>query len=300
MFTIIAFFLLIYLIDRFIYKKIIWPLDELEQYQRDNLLYKDLYVKMQEENEQLWRGLRKELGPLYEGPRAGLSLKAPCISGWGYVNPAQVIGILKYQMPYIIALIDMDGENYKFRDELLLAGEKGGRQAVARLYSELEIYLGSMGLNPEDLVIIVRVYADLQALGQCVKDKHDSQDLGSFVHGFNDEESTFDLVDQGPSVKENVRKVERLWGFHNEDLNCKQILIGAWDLPNRAIERFAKKERLGAKVTFVKGTVERDWKGLKTVELSGVFESEAGQVEGKVTDQGPAEAEVTVTQDVES
>ena len=69
-----------------------------------------------------------------------------------------------------------------------------------------------------------------------------------------------------------------LWAFHNEDLNCKQILIGAWDIADDAIERFARNEIWGARVTFVKGTVERDWKGLKTVELSGVFASGTGQV----------------------
>ena len=76
-----------------------------------------------------------------------------------------------------------------------------------QLYQELEEYLSSIQFNAANLVVMVRVYTDLQTLGQRIKEKH-SQDLGTFVHGFNDEEITFDLVDVGPSVKDSVRKVE--------------------------------------------------------------------------------------------
>ena len=98
MFTIIAFFFLAYLVDRFIYTRITWPRDEPQLYREDNLVYKDLYLKMHEDNSLLWLWLRNELGPLCDRANAGsvnflanvtssdtfLDFGAPSISDWRF------------------------------------------------------------------------------------------------------------------------------------------------------------------------------------------------------------------------
>jgi hypothetical protein len=89
----------------------------------------------------------------------------------------------------------------QFVDELLAAGELGGRQAARLLKASVVEYLRSKHPEvPANAKVTVRVYANLGGLGRAYCDAkvigHPAE-LGIFVNGFNKEDALCDLVNAG-------------------------------------------------------------------------------------------------------
>jgi hypothetical protein len=86
-------------------------------------------------------------------------------------------------------------------DELLAAGELGGRQAARILKASVVEYLRSKHPEiPANVKVTVRVYANVGGLARAYYDAKvlgHAAELGIFVNGFNKEDALCDLVNAG-------------------------------------------------------------------------------------------------------
>jgi hypothetical protein len=89
----------------------------------------------------------------------------------------------------------------QFVDELLTAGERGGRQASRLLKASVMEYLRTKHPEvPANVKVTVRVYANLKGLARAYCDAQvigNPTELGIFVNGFNMEDALCDLVNAG-------------------------------------------------------------------------------------------------------
>jgi hypothetical protein len=89
-----------------------------------------------------------------------------------------------------------------FKDELIKAGEEGGRKAAGLLHTAIlnHIQLETREIPP-DVKIVCRVYANVRGLAEVLVRLGIINDVGNFedfARGFTRGKNLFDFVDVGP------------------------------------------------------------------------------------------------------
>ncbi|KAF2107818.1 CCCH zinc finger DNA binding protein [Lophiotrema nucula] len=136
------------------------------------------------------------------------------------------------QVDFVSVLVDGDCMN--FVDDLIKAGEDGGRQAARQLIAGVTEYLRTnYPTIPVNVRIVVRVYANLQGLAKAYRDGQvlsNPADLGAFVNGFNKENALCDFVNAGDGKEcaDEKLKADDIAMFHmNIDIaQCRHIIFG--------------------------------------------------------------------------
>lgn len=100
---------------------------------------------------------------------------------------------------YVLVLID--GNELIFRNNLLSQGDQGGRRAAQALFQTTNEYaFSTIDTLSVSAKIIVRVYVDLEDLcNLCLRDGlvNNGTQIKSFVRGFCQDRTLFDLIDVG-------------------------------------------------------------------------------------------------------
>lgn len=108
-------------------------------------------------------------------------------------------------------IVLIDGDGMIFEDDLIKAGESGGRKAAALLqtavidYIERELKRSTLGLK-----IVCRAYANVRGLGEVLVRTGiiaDTETIEQFTRGFTRCKTLFDFVDVGPGKDRADEKI---------------------------------------------------------------------------------------------
>lgn len=98
-----------------------------------------------------------------------------------------------------------------FQDELIKAGEEGGRKAAGLLFSAIRNFVQLETRNiPTDVKIICRVYANVRGLSDVLVRVgliDDNTVFEEFMRGFTRGKVLFDFVDVGPGKDRADEKI---------------------------------------------------------------------------------------------
>ncbi|KAK6004966.1 hypothetical protein QM012_007745 [Aureobasidium pullulans] len=161
--------------------------------------------------------------------------------------------------PYVLVLID--GNELIFRNNFLSQGDQGGRYAAQALFQNINEYafstIHTLSIHTK---VIVRVYVDLEELCSfCLRAglvNHGSQ-IKSFVRGFCQDKTLFDLIDVGMKGREVViDKMEDNLRMSIVDQHCKHILFGCEDgeIYGPMLKGIASNFEIRSRITLLHGT----------------------------------------------
>lgn len=91
--------------------------------------------------------------------------------------------------------------NLQFPDQLLRAGESGGRCAAAKVSAAVQDYIETEGTTTPGTRIVCRIYANVRGLSEVLVRSGaitEVTDFEEFVRGFTRGKVLFDFVDVGP------------------------------------------------------------------------------------------------------
>ncbi|BDD57585.1 hypothetical protein MAP00_002937 [Monascus purpureus] len=128
--------------------------------------------------------------------------------------------------PYVAVLVDGDGA--KFLDALLQDPHKGGAEAALRLKQEVRNYLQNTPLGTEDIPIIVRVFANLNALAKALRSANiisSETDMHTFAEQFTISRAEFDFVNVGYGKENADSKMRKMFSHYYKNFQCKKIFF---------------------------------------------------------------------------
>ncbi|KAF2464465.1 uncharacterized protein BDR25DRAFT_319202 [Lindgomyces ingoldianus] len=132
------------------------------------------------------------------------------------------------QMNYVSVLID--GDCMTFIDELLRAGETGGRQAARLLKASIIEHLREKFPKvPASVKILIRVYANVKGLAKSYSEAKvisNPAEFDSFVNGFNKEDALCDFVNAGDGKECADEKIKVTFKMSIENIQCCHVVFG--------------------------------------------------------------------------
>ncbi|KAI9158178.1 Thiol-specific monooxygenase [Paramyrothecium foliicola] len=120
--------------------------------------------------------------------------------------------------PFAVVLVDADADGYVFQDKYLVKGEAGGQEAADAFYLGLRRYLREINGLSENVVILVKAFANVGGLGaSLVRDGRlqDVSQLQAFFRGFTSRKAFFELTDVGAGKERADNKI-RVNSFYPE------------------------------------------------------------------------------------
>ncbi|KAF2272653.1 uncharacterized protein EI97DRAFT_202007 [Westerdykella ornata] len=130
--------------------------------------------------------------------------------------------------PFVILLIDGDG--MIFREELIQAGEEGGRKAAQLLHQAILNHIHDEMPNIlSDVKVVCRIYANVRGLADTlvrVGAVPDIDTVEQFTRGFTRGRTLFDFVDVGPGKDRADSKIIETFKLYLRDFHCRQIYFG--------------------------------------------------------------------------
>ncbi|KAI9807275.1 MAG: hypothetical protein M1833_000018 [Piccolia ochrophora] len=129
---------------------------------------------------------------------------------------------------FVLVLIDGDGMN--FCDELVQAGDDGGKKAASLLMNFVSDYIQHEDFSHRhDIDVVVRIYANLKGLRKTYQDARILEgfaDIEPFVRGFNHMYPLFDFCDASNGKECSDRKLQRVLNLFIKNVHCKHIFFG--------------------------------------------------------------------------
>ncbi|KAL8870543.1 MAG: hypothetical protein Q9198_007603, partial [Flavoplaca austrocitrina] len=112
---------------------------------------------------------------------------------------------------YVVVLIDADG--YKFREDFLGYGKKGGRAAATEILAQTRRYIKRFKWDipdPDGIDIIIRAFANLDGLGPaCWREmRTGTPDLRPFASEFSAHHPLVDFIDVGFGSQRADQKIK--------------------------------------------------------------------------------------------
>ncbi|KAI0405110.1 hypothetical protein F4802DRAFT_198710 [Xylaria palmicola] len=125
------------------------------------------------------------------------------------------------------AVVLIDGDGAKFRDEFLRDHEQGAVRAARKLKEAVKGEIISAGFG-HDLPIIVRVYANINDLAKSLRlsgaiDHVDSLHL--FSEQFTNTYADYDFINVGKGKENTDSKIRRLLDHYYRNVQCKMIFV---------------------------------------------------------------------------
>ncbi|KAL2044657.1 hypothetical protein N7G274_002431 [Stereocaulon virgatum] len=181
--------------------------------------------------------------------------------------------------PFVFVLID--GEGYNIHECFLKNGKMGGEGLAIHLREEVLSLLQS-NMDATNWKIMVNFYIDVGTVfAKCVSaDVGITEDcLREFVHGFNQAQPLFDLVDVGRRREQTVLKIQGLFQFYVDNVHCKQIIFGCCHESTyvTVLERYMDNHMAVSRVNLLRSCPhDEDYNALpfRLVEFLSVFQSE--------------------------
>ncbi|KAF2262215.1 hypothetical protein CC78DRAFT_323231 [Lojkania enalia] len=157
------------------------------------------------------------------------------------------------QMDYVLVLID--GDCMGFTDDLVKAGEDGGRQAARQLIISTTEYLCNKYPEvPVSAKIVIRVYANLKGLAKVYRDAQvlsSAVDFGSFVNGFNKENAICDFINAGDGKECADEKIKANFQMGIANAQCRHVFFGG--SADNGYARLLGPYRDSKKITLLEG-----------------------------------------------
>lgn len=101
-----------------------------------------------------------------------------------------------------------------FKDEFLLLGEQGGRNAAKQLWKSLQSYVATNLPTIAEPKIMTKIYLNVKGLldtynrgGMTVE----ISTISDFIRGFNESASFFEIVDVGTGKNKAHDKIKGMW-----------------------------------------------------------------------------------------
>ncbi|KAL8984573.1 MAG: hypothetical protein Q9205_001490 [Flavoplaca limonia] len=130
--------------------------------------------------------------------------------------------------PFVVVLIDADGDGYMFKDNFLNQNEKGGELAADELLAGVRLHLSDVSAGLSDVDIKVCAYANFNGLEKACKNRHmkATASLRLFATGFSGRHPLLDFVDVGAGKERADNKIRELLTFYTNQAQCMHILLG--------------------------------------------------------------------------
>lgn len=128
---------------------------------------------------------------------------------------------------YILALLDGDG--MVFTKDLLMKGEKGGKEAATLLHAALSDFVSTNLAHLDSVRIVVRIYADTSTLTDNLvkcKEIDKAANFQDFIRGFNSTKLLFDFIDAGTRDDAAGDKLSENMRVSLYDCHCHAVLLG--------------------------------------------------------------------------
>ncbi|KAF2466193.1 uncharacterized protein BDR25DRAFT_294330 [Lindgomyces ingoldianus] len=196
--------------------------------------------------------------------------------------------------PFVLVLIDGDG--MIFLDEFIRAGEAGGRQAAAKLYSSITQYVQRELQNvPTEFRVVCRIYANVSGLAEVLVRCGVIEEVSpyhSFALGFTRGKTLFDFVDVGPGKDRADEKLIGTFKLYVNDFHCRHIFFGCSHDNGyaRVLEDLCTEEHYLEKITLMEGVpFEKELLMLpfKTKKFPGIFRDFKLQLWGALPTMAP-------------
>ncbi|KAL8645494.1 MAG: hypothetical protein Q9226_007279 [Calogaya cf. arnoldii] len=159
--------------------------------------------------------------------------------------------------PFVVVLIDADGDGYMFKDTFWNQNEDGGRLAADELLTQVNSHLESVSPDLIDVDIKVCAYANFTGLEKACKNRQmkTTASLRLFATGFTARHALFDFVDVGAGKERADHKIRESLTFYAKHEQCSHIILGiAHDsgyVPS--LQQFAANKHLWNKITLLEG-----------------------------------------------
>ncbi|CAG8925401.1 unnamed protein product [Penicillium salamii] len=129
--------------------------------------------------------------------------------------------------PFVVLLLD--GEGIMFKDEFLLLGEQGGRNAAKQLWKSLQSYVATNLPTIAEPKIMTKIYLNVKGLldtynrgGMTVE----ISIISDFIRGFNESASFFEIVDVGTGKNKAHDKIKEAFKLYLYNCHCHQLFLG--------------------------------------------------------------------------
>ncbi|KAL1310806.1 hypothetical protein AAFC00_001046 [Neodothiora populina] len=131
--------------------------------------------------------------------------------------------------PFVLVLVDGDGDGYVFEDALIKSGADGGVRAANLLDAVVKEKLLELGHTALDFTIMVRIYANLAGLSRTLARAgvagNEARSIAPFVAGFNRARDLFDFVDVGEEKETADFKIREMFRLFADNPQCKRIFF---------------------------------------------------------------------------